>query len=124
MTCSLSYWRCETCCNGMDVPWGFSPVSNFRAATSFQPIIPGSVRAWHFLADKGADVTKVWSVEKDDVLNVLVYEFKDSLAGTATANQVYQYPASYRWKVFQMTVTGAVQTTASAAGALALLLFS
>ena len=82
--------------------------------------IPGSVRAWHFLADQGADLTKVWSIETRDTLNVLVYEFIDSKAGTATAGQKYQYPANYRWKVFQVAVTGAFQTTVSTALVVAL----
>lgn len=44
----------------------------------------GSVRAWHFLADEGADRTKVWKVENGDLLNVLFYEYIDKVQGTAT----------------------------------------
>jgi hypothetical protein len=29
------------------------------------------------LADKGADITKAWSIEKDNTLQVLYYEFID-----------------------------------------------
>jgi hypothetical protein len=51
----------------------------------------GSVRAWHFLADNYADASKAWSIEKDDQINVLYYEFIDRIVGASGA-EVY-YPA-------------------------------
>ena len=47
--------------------------------TQYSASTSGSVRAWHFLADKGADRTKVWKVERGDLFNVLFYEFIDAV---------------------------------------------
>lgn len=49
----------------------------------------GSLRAWHFLADKSGDKTKVWSIEKTDKLNILFYEFIDRSAGAAAQQTAY-----------------------------------
>lgn len=100
--CPLTQWACATCCYGMASPWGFGTVYNYFPAQNGQVEQLGSVRAWHFLADKDADVTKVFSIEKDDYINVLLYEFKDSLAGTATGGQAYQFPKSFKWHTIQV----------------------
>jgi hypothetical protein len=57
------------------------------------------LRAWHFLADAGADKSKVWSIEANDVLNVLFYEFIDRSAGGAAAGSAYNNLDKVRWDV-------------------------
>ena len=68
------------------------------------PANKGSLRAWHFLADEGADRTKVFRIEKGDSLNILYYEFIDKSAGTATAGQTYGIPETFLWEVSQKQV--------------------
>lgn len=48
------------------------------------PITKGHVRAHYFLGDVGADVTRVFSLEKGQKLNILLYEFIDKKASNAT----------------------------------------
>jgi len=52
----------------MAAPWGFSKITDYAVATANTSVVKGSVRAWHWLADKDADRTQVLAVEKDDTL--------------------------------------------------------
>ena len=80
----------------MAAPWGFSKITDYAAATANTRVVKGSVRAWHWLADKDADRTQVWAVEKDDTLQILLYEMVDktavSPATTWTAESYQQLP--------------------------------
>lgn len=86
--CDTTYWKTANGCNGTAVPWGLNTISNFVPAGA-SAAKEGSLRAWHFLADKVGDKTKVWSIEKNDKLNVLFYEFIDRSAGAAAAQTAY-----------------------------------
>lgn len=61
------------------------------------------------MADKYADVSKAWSIEKDDEINVLYYEFIDRIVAASLA-EVY-YPVSQsdkiKWAVGTYKVLGA-----------------
>jgi hypothetical protein len=73
-SCDTKYWATSTGCNGVATPWGLGAITQYTAGP---PIVKGSLRAWHFLADKGADISKSWSIEKDNTLQLLAYEFVD-----------------------------------------------
>jgi hypothetical protein len=49
----------------------------------------------------------VWSLEKNDIINVLFYEFIDRNAGGAAAGAAYNNLDAIRWDVKQVTITGA-----------------
>ena len=51
----------------------------------------------------------MWSLEKNDVLNVLFYEFIDRSAGGAAAGAAYNSLDAIRWDVKQVTITGATK---------------
>lgn len=106
-SCDSTYWVTSTGCNGAATPWGLSAITNYAAAGAGAEV-KGSVRAWHFLADAGADKSKVWSIEVNDVLNVLFYEFIDrSAGGAADGAAAYGILDKVRWDVKQLTVKGA-----------------
>jgi hypothetical protein len=65
------------------------------------------LRAWHFLAEEGADRTKVFRIERGDYLNILYYEFIDKSAGSASAGQTYGNPEVFQWDVSQKLVSRA-----------------
>lgn len=132
-TCDSLVWENPTACNGVAKPWGFN------AITQYDPVGPtnGSVRAWHFLADVGADLTQVFSIEKDDTLQIFLYEFRDKKPGTCTADGTIPYDTAsgtggcdgtnslyeYAWYVAEVKVTGAV-THALSMAALAVVVAS
>ena len=90
-------------CNGVTFPWGYNAVTQFAASGVASSEIKGAVRAWHFLADNATDKTRIWSVEKNDVLNVLFYEFVDKTGSPGAA----WTPSIVRWDVKTYTVAGA-----------------
>jgi hypothetical protein len=84
MTCDLTMWTSATACNGVDKPWAFGKITPQQTTPTVKS---GSVTAWHFLADVGADPSKTFSIEKSDTLQVFLYEFIDKKApivGAAT----------------------------------------
>lgn len=84
------------------------------------------MRAWHFLADTSKDSSKVWSIEKDDNLQVLVYEFVDRYPGSAGDSVVYPtlQKDSIKWAVAEIKIKGATTLAASVAALIgSLLLF-
>ena len=66
------------------------------------------MRAWHWLAEKDADRTQVWSVEKADTLNILLYEMVDK---TATSPATAWTAETYKWYAKSVTVMGAIYLT-------------
>jgi len=69
--------------------------------------VVGNVRAWHYLANKAQDKTKIWSIEAGDTLNALLYvftDYKDNGSG-AWANT-----SSKTWTVKNILVRGANST--------------
>lgn len=112
-SCDTKYWANANGCNGIAAPWGLGPVTQFVAGSK------GSVRAWHFLADSGADITKAWSIEKNNSLQVLYYEFIDRSQGATAASTAYANTDTIRWAVVTKAVTGATATFASAAALVA-----
>lgn len=64
-------WKDFKGCYGIEKPWLFS-VPTAKSATS-----NGKIRAWHYLADNAADKSLIFSIEKDDTVRALFYEFKD-----------------------------------------------
>lgn len=87
-------------CYGITKPWGFSAMTQYKAASANSPEVKGYVRAWKWLADEGADRTKVWGLEVKDSVNILVYEKVDKVAIANPAGgspaQVWG-PVSYQW---------------------------
>lgn len=119
MTCNTDKWETATACNGVAKSWGYNTLTNYNGATV--PVTKGSIRAWMFLADVGADLTRVMSIEKGQTLQVLLYEFRDKKPGTCNTgvawttaagtggctggtNKVYEYA----WWVTSVSVSGAV----------------
>ena len=80
----------------MAAPLGFSKITDYAAATANTSVVKGSVRACHWLADKDADRTQVWAVEKDDTLQILLYEMVDKTAVSAATTWTAE---SYQWYV-------------------------
>ena len=86
---NLSWGKAATCdalvwanavnggCNGIGVPWAFGTLNNYNSVGP----VNGNIRAWHFLADIGQDETLMWSINKDNTINVLFYEFIDKKQG-------------------------------------------
>ena len=71
ITCDAAKWDPATACNGVDAPWASTPYVEFVAAGA-GAAVPGSVRAWHFLAEKNADTSKNFQIVKDDKINWIV----------------------------------------------------
>ena len=71
ITCDVVKWDTATSCNGVDAPWASTPYVEFVAAGA-AAAVPGSVRAWHFLAEKNADTSKNFQIVKDDKINWIV----------------------------------------------------
>lgn len=124
LTCDTNKWESATACNGVSRPWGYNKITNYNPTTT--PVTKGSIRAWHFLADVGADLTKVMSIEKGQTLRVFLYEFRDKKPGAcATTGSVAYTTASgtsgcqgatgsppnkvyeYAWWVQEVVVSGA-----------------
>ena len=67
-TCDTTKWDTATACNGVDAPWASTSYVDWTVATTGL----GSVKAWHFLAEKNADITKNFQIEKDNKINWIV----------------------------------------------------
>ena len=72
-TCDITKWASADACNGITKPWAFGTKTDYNAVGP----VKGAVRATHFLGDIGSDITKVWTIETNNVLQVLLYEFID-----------------------------------------------
>jgi hypothetical protein len=73
-TCDTTKWDTLTACHSVDAPWASTSYVEYVAATT-SPVaaaVPGSVKAWHFLAEKNADVAKNFQIEKDNKINWIV----------------------------------------------------
>ena len=69
--CDLTKWTAATDCHGVDLPWASTPYVEY-VPVGAAAAVPGSVRAWHFLAEKNADITKNFQIEKDNKINWVV----------------------------------------------------
>jgi hypothetical protein len=78
LTCDTAKWDSATACHGVDMPWGYG---EFKEYTSTGPV-NGSIRAWHFLAEKNADTSKNFQIVKDDKINWIVQETIETATGT------------------------------------------
>jgi len=80
------------------------------------PVVNGGIRAWHFLAEKNADVTKNFQIEKDNKINWIVEEKSEKWdAAPATV-----LPATtYAHKYGTFTSTGATSTILGATAIIA-----
>lgn len=114
-TCDTTKWKTDTACNGITKPWAFGNPTQYNAVGP----VKGSVRAWHYLGDVGSDFTKVWSIEKADVLNILLYEFVDKQQGAAATGAQWGSTGSYAWYVASYTVAGATSTMLGTAALIA-----
>ena len=129
LTCS-DKWESPTACNGVQKPWGYNTRTDYNGATT--PVTKGKIRAWHFLGDVGADLTKVFSIEKGQTLQVFLYEFRDKKKGTCNEDGTVQWSTAsgtggcsgtpktnnvyeYAWYVKEVLVSGAVSNIASLA---------
>ena len=70
--CDLTKWTAATDCHGVDLPWASTAYVEYTAAVGTTAAVLGSVRAWHFLAEKNADVTKNFQIEKDNKINWVI----------------------------------------------------
>lgn len=71
-TCDLTKWTAATDCNSVDLPWASGSYTEFVAAAGAAAAVDGSIRTWHFLAEKNADVTKNFQIEKDNKINWVI----------------------------------------------------
>jgi F420-dependent methylenetetrahydromethanopterin dehydrogenase len=70
--CDAAKWDPATACHGVDAPWASTTYVDYVAAVAPAAAVPGTVRAWHFLAEKNADVAKNFQIEKDNKINWIV----------------------------------------------------
>jgi len=71
--CDAAKWDPATACHGVDAPWASTTyVDYIGVGGAVTTAVPGSVRAWHFLAEKNADVAKNFQIEKDNKINWIV----------------------------------------------------
>jgi hypothetical protein len=68
--CDTAKWDPATACYGVDLPWASGAFTDYNSVGP----VKGSVRAWHFLAEKNADVTKNFQIEKDNKINWIIEE--------------------------------------------------
>lgn len=131
--CDNTKWASATACHGVGQPWQFSP------SVAPTPDTKGFIQAWHWLADwNPTDPTKLFRVEKDHVLNMMVYQkvglfpmrIDDTISyfwNPTTDGGAYDFrcgsmgkvvtePHGHaHWGVSTYTVSGATQTLISAA---------
>lgn len=69
--CDVAKWDPATACHGVDAPWASTTYVDFVPAGA-AAAVEGKVRAWHFLAEKAADVAKNFQIEKDNKINWIV----------------------------------------------------
>ena len=67
--CDSAKWDPVTACHGVDIPWAYGTLTDYTSATA-----KGGIRAWHFLAEKNADVTKNFQIEKHNKINWVIEE--------------------------------------------------
>ena len=72
--CDPTKWDPATACHGVDLPWASGAFADYNSVGP----VKGSVRAWHFLAEKNADVTKNFQIEKDNKINWIIEEKYDT----------------------------------------------
>lgn len=73
MTCDVAKWDPVTACNGVDAPWAASTFVDFvPVGGAVTTAVPGTLRVWHFLAEKNADTGKNFQIVKDDKINWIV----------------------------------------------------
>jgi len=68
LTCDIAKWDSATACDGVDKPWAHNTFTDYVSTGT----VAGSFKAWHFLAEKGADVAQNFQLEKDNKLNWIV----------------------------------------------------
>jgi hypothetical protein len=56
--CDPTKWTAETDCNSVDLPWASTTYTEYAPGVNNGAPTLGQVKAWHFLAEKNADVTK------------------------------------------------------------------
>ena len=78
VTCPSKIWGTNSC-YGIDLPWAFTTVTDYVANS----LTVGNVRAVHYLADNASDKTKIFSIEKNDLLDVLLVNYRDYAPNTA-----------------------------------------
>ena len=109
--CDPAKWDPVTACHGVDIPWAYGSLTDYTSAT-----VKGGIRAWHFLAEKNADVTKNFQIEKDNKINWIIEE-KSEKWDTAPATVL---PATtYAHKYGTFTSTGATSTILGATAIIA-----
>lgn len=113
-SCDANYWVTATGCQGSAVPWGLNTAVAYVAPLTTPTVVAevkGSLRAWHFLADKGANKAQVWSIEGNDVLDCLFYEYIERSAGAAAAGAAYANADVFRWDVKTATIKAGATST-------------
>jgi len=108
-------------CYGMAKPYGYTIKNQFKAASGSDPQLNGYTRAWKWLAELGADKSKVFSLEINDKVNIMLYEMVDKTPNMGTSPTSWN-PAVYKWQTAQVSVTYANTMTFSTSVITALLL--
>lgn len=82
VTCDTAKWASATACDGI-LKWGTGTLTEASGTTN------GSVTAWMWLADMNpTSVASVFGVEKDDVINIMVYQHIESKFVTTAASVI------------------------------------
>ena len=116
--CDATKWDTTTACNSVDLPWASTTYTEYVAPVNNGAATEGKVRAWHFLAEKNADVAKNFQIEKDNKINWIIEEKYQLLtAGIAEANSANAPSAAHYYGTF--TSTGATSTVLGATAIIA-----
>jgi hypothetical protein len=113
--CDATKWDTTTACHSVDLPWASTTYTEWVTGT---PATEGKVRAWHFLAEKNADVAKNFQIEKDNKINWIIEEKYQTLTvSTAAADSANANSAAHYYGTF--TSTGATSTILGATAIIA-----
>lgn len=85
-TCDIAKWDSASACRGFDAPWAYGAFTDYVGGGT---PVNGSIKAWHFLAEKNADITKNFQIIKDDKINWILEEInEDWLTSGAFTNTI------------------------------------
>lgn len=70
--CDVTKWDSVTACHSVDIPWAHTAFVDYIPVNGLVAAVPGSIKAWHFLGEKGAEMSKNFQIVKDDKINWIV----------------------------------------------------
>lgn len=121
LTCDTTKWASATACDGV-TRWGMGTMTDYTSATA-----KGGFDAWMWLADRNpTSAASVFGVEKDDVINIIVYQHSQGthtgVAALETASAIGATLCSNKYGVATFTHAGASATMLGASAVMAALL--